>query len=203
LITNLFLQPLEQGLNKAIQTDPESLKRLEDIQGTRFKVYLKDLKLSLIFEANDQNITIYKEDDCVSHVTVTGKSFAFLQSFLAGNDAASAKKFALHIEGNTHTAQAWQALFSKLDVDWQALLEPLIGTQPAYHGIKTLGFIKKQFIKTKDKIMQDSSEYLKHEKKVLVPEHLVKNFSRDVIDLNQATDRLEARINRLERNSNA
>jgi ubiquinone biosynthesis protein UbiJ len=203
LIANILCQPLEQALNKALKTDSESLKRLHDLDGTRFKVYFKDLNLSLIFEAHDDAINIYKEDDCVSHVTVTGTSLAFLQSFLSGNNASSAKKFDLHMEGNTHTAQAWQQLFSHMDIDWQALLEPVIGAQPAYHGIKTFSFIKKQIIKTKNKLLQDSAEYLKHEKKVLVPEHLVKHFSRDVTDINQAVDRLEARIHRLEREQHA
>lgn len=199
MIIHLLLPPFEKALNKAIQTDQESLVRLKDISGTRFKVMLTDLNIALIFEASDDAINMYKEDDCVSHVTVKGSSLAFLQSFLAGNDAVSAKKFALHIEGNTHTAQSWQNLFTKLDVDWQALLEPIVGAQPAYHGLKAASFIKKQFLKTKDKLLQDSAEYLKHEKQALVPEHLVKYFSREVIDTSQAVDRLEARIQRMEK----
>lgn len=199
MIVSLLLAPMEKALNKALKTDPESLNRLKDIAGTRFKVVLTDINLTLIFEATDTAINIYKEDECVSHVTVKGSSLAFLQSFLAGNNAASAKKFSLHIEGNTHTAQSWQQLFSHMDIDWQALLEPVIGEQPAYHGIKAFGFLKKQIIKTKNKIMQDGAEYLKHEKKVLVPEHLAKHFSREVTDVSQAVDRLEARIQRLEK----
>ena len=203
MISHLFLNPLESALNKALKTDSESLTRLKDLHGTRFKIVFKDLNVSLIFEANDNVLNLYKEDGCVSHVTLTGTGFSFLQSFLSGNNSISAKKFDLQMQGNAHIAQAWQQLFSKLDVDWQAFLEPVFGEQGAYRGIKAFNFIKKQIIKTKDKILQDSSEYLKYEKKLLVPEHFVKHFSAEVTDTSQAIARLEARILRLERDRHA
>jgi ubiquinone biosynthesis protein UbiJ len=203
LIFHLLLNPIERAFNLALKTDPESMKRLHAVHGTRFKIVLTDLNLSFIIEAHEHTARIYEEDACVCHVTITGTTLSFIQSFVSGNNSISAKKFDLHMQGNAHTAQAWQQLFSKLDVDWQALLAPALSEQGAYHGIKAFNFIKKQIIKTKDKILQDSSEYLKYEKKLLVPEHLVKHFSKEVTDISHAVDRLEARLLRLERNHHA
>ena len=199
MIANLLLDPIERGLNKAIQTDPNSLSRLKEIDGTRFKIILTDLNITLICEAKENHIHCYLDDDCICHVKIEGTSLSFLQSFLAGNDAISAKKFSLHMQGDPHTAQAWQQLFSQCDIDWQTLLENKIGEQPAYHAIKTFSFIKRKLNETKHKLMSDTAEYLKHEKKVLVPNHLVKHFSTNVTSLQQDVDRLEARLMRLER----
>lgn len=200
---HLLLKPLATALNKAIQTDPTSQQRLSALDGTRFKVCLTDINLVMIFSANQDTVTITPEDDCVCHVTVKGTSLAFIQSLLAGNNAASAKKFALHIEGSTHTAQAWQQLFAQCNVDWQALLAPIVGEQPAHQGLKFARFIHQQTKKVAQKLCQDSAEYLKHEKQILVPEHRIQYFSHEVTDLRQATERLEARIYRLEQTNNA
>ncbi len=183
-------------------TDPASLKRLEAIHGTRFKIVLMDFAIAFIIEANEHAIAIYKEDGCVSHVTITGTTLAFLQSFLSKNQSTASKKFDLHMQGQATIAQAWQQFFFNLDVDWQALLAPLLSEQGAYHGIKTFSFLKNKIIQVKNKFLQDGSDYLKYEKKILVPHHLVKQFSRGVVDTSQAVDRLEARIHRLERQRN-
>ncbi len=203
MILHVFLNSLESAFNLALKTDPESLERLKAIHGTRFKMVLTDLNLSFIIEAHDHTARIYEEDGCVCHVTITGTTLSFLQSFLAGNNSVSAKKFDLHMQGNAHTAQAWQQLFSKLDIDWQALLAPALGEQGAHHGIKTFHFVKNKMMDLKNKFLQDGSEYLKYEKKCLVPEHLLKHFSKEVTDISHAVDRIEARIQRLERNRHA
>lgn len=203
MITNLFLKPFSKALNKAIQTDPASMERLKKLSGTQFKIIFTDIDLPLNFEANESTIHCFFDKDCVSHVTVKGTVFSFIQSFINGNDAAAAKKFSLHIEGDTHIAQQWQALFSNLDIDWQQLLGDKIGEQPAFHFLKAANKAKSVLLKTKQKIMSDTGEYLQYEKQLITPKPMIQNFSRDVSVLQQDTDRLEARIQRLKRAKHA
>lgn len=199
MIANLFCRPIEKALNKAIATHPDSLVRLKELHGTTFKIKLTDLNLALLLEAYDDRLLCRMDDDTASHVTVTGTTLSFLQSAWAGGDASAAKRYALHMHGDTHTAQAWQALFAKLDIDWQALLAPIVGENPAFHVIKAAGKIRKHAKKTADSLMRDTAEYVLHEKPCLATEQSIKQFARDVADTRDATDRLQARLDRLER----
>ena len=99
--------------------------------------------------------------------------------------------------GDVKIAQQFAQIAQTLDIDWRSELAKHIGDIPTYKleswaknlGSK-LGFAAKQ-------IQADASEYLVHEKRLVVTTSQIADFNHQVDQVSSQTEQLAQRLNRL------
>ena len=94
-------------------------------------------------------------------------------------------------------AQQFAAIAEHLDIDWQGELEKHIGDVATYKLSNLFSTIKSKLDFAREQIQADASEYLVHEKRLVVTASQINNFNLSVIHTADQVDELAARIDQL------
>lgn len=174
---------------------PDALMKLA---GRVIAFHLKPFDRWLYLCPTHEDVQILTEISGVPDVTFHGTLSAFIQVSLHPGDTGTIRKSGLVIEGDMAVAEDFQALSAALGIDWQRFLSRYLGEQLAG---STLGLLRsgRDWLKQSAKAFEsDVSEYLREEARWL-PDATQVDPHLDAIDALRAdTDRLAARIARLE-----
>jgi ubiquinone biosynthesis protein UbiJ len=103
----------------------------------------------------------------------------------------------LAVRGRLHLLEATRDLLFDLDIDWEGELARWLGDMPAHSLAEGIRRAARWGLRAKDELLQDVSEYVFEEARLL-PGRQQRDVLRDhLTELEIATDRLEARLNRL------
>lgn len=184
---------IEQAINQAIGLDASARPRLEKLDGRSVKLALNGLGIDLYFYGQGGKLSVSAEREIPPDTTITGTPGALLAMTVPEWRAPGS---GVTIEGDAGTAQALEKLFRQLDPDWEALLTRQFGDVAGHqlwrlindaaglgrHGARTAG----------DQV----ARYLREESGLLVTAEEMDGFTRDVDELREAVDRLQARLKR-------
>ncbi|MCL5425762.1 MAG: hypothetical protein M1154_09055, partial [Gammaproteobacteria bacterium] len=105
----------------------------------------------------------------------------------------------LAVRGHIHLLEATRQLLFDLDIDWESELARWLGDVPAHSLAEGLRLMARWGLRAKDELLQDVAEYVFEEARLL-PGQQQRNVLREhLTELEVATDRLEARFKRLQR----
>jgi ubiquinone biosynthesis protein UbiJ len=107
------------------------------------------------------------------------------------------------ISGDRELLQKLTAIVKQLDLNWSALIEPLLGSELAQqleYGAKRVFSMARQAF---DLFLNRAGDFLREESSLMALRRDVSEFVQDVDELRFDTDRLAARIARLKQNSEA
>ncbi len=107
------------------------------------------------------------------------------------------KQDKLELTGDIKVAQQFASLAENIEIDWQSELANHIGDIPT-HKLMQLG--KKISAKLQFSVRQinaDASEYLVHEKRLVVTRSQVDQFNQQVFEVSQRLDKINQRISKL------
>ncbi len=184
---------IERAVNQAIELDASAAPRLEALDGRSVKLALTGLGIDLYFFGEGSRLSVAAERDVQPDTTITGTPGALLAMSVPDWRAPGS---GVKIEGDAGSAQALEKLFRQLDPDWEALMTRYLGDIVGHqlwrlindaaglgrHGVRTAG----------DQV----ARYLREESGLLVTAEEMDAFSREVDDLREAVDRLQARLKR-------
>ena len=125
-------------------------------------------------------------------LSISGTPGAYLAR-LAYRDHGSLK-----VSGDLALAGRLLNLLAAARVDWPALLAPYLGEEVVGHGGRLLGAVGGWLRQGRDAFLLDAEEYLRHELQILPTRAAHDAWLTAVETLRQDTDRLEARLERLE-----
>jgi len=195
-MTSLFTPFIEEAGNRLLRLDPETLRRLGDLQGQVFCIEFRDLGRKLYLHPSEAGFRLETECDQPPAVTLRGSLATFARLGL-GNSTDSLKAGELEIEGDAVLGQRLQRILGNLDLDWEEPLARLFG-DPLGHEIgraaRALFAWQKQAIRT---FGLNTAEYLQEESRLLPTRHEVEEFLGAVDDVRADVDRLAARVQRL------
>lgn len=187
---------LEIIINKALSLDEQYLRSFQAIDGTSISIVLSELGFALSFYARDGQISVLADDlstDCVIETSI--KTLPKLtQSKLLTSLIKSGE---LNIEGDPKIAQKYSALGEKLSIDWEQQLANKIGQVPTHKLLSMVNVIKQKLQFAEQQVSQDASEYLLHEKRLLVTKNQVTDFTLAVAVVEQQAQALEQRLKKL------
>ena len=103
------------------------------------------------------------------------------------------------IEGDSHTGRKFQELFAKLDLNLEQLLAPYTGDSIAYSITQFLSAGRSWSNESIETFRLNCSEFLQEETRQLPPAPELDIFFAQVDDLRTDSDRLQSRIERLEK----
>ena len=102
------------------------------------------------------------------------------------------------IDGDVETGQAFKSILDEIDIDWEEQLSKLTGDVIAHQLGNAARHARKIFRHSRNTLQKDIDEYLHEELRVLPARIETENFSADVTRINMDTERLAARIKRLQ-----
>ena len=196
----MLLAGLEATLNALLARDPAAPARLEALAGKRLVVNLATPRLSLLLQVHAQGLHLQRaeaDDTADARVDLDAES---LGALLGGESIERLMlQGRLSVRGNPTLLEALRDLLLDLDTDWEGELARLLGDQPAHRlaeGSRRLGRFGARSAR---QLHADFSEYLFEEARLLTGRDQ-QEVARDLLtELELGSDRLAARVARLER----
>lgn len=197
MLASFSLGTVERALNQYLALDPETKKRLNNLEGKTITMILKPFGLSFQVHIEGGSLQLLSGEPHPAEIKITGTPLSLLGIALNPNNKRQFFSDDMVIEGNIDQGQQLIDLFDQVDIDWEELLSKLIGDIPAYETCRFIKSIKSwssQSIKT---LLRNTDEYIHEEKTWLPPAEELNDFYNEVDELRMAVDRLEARIRNL------
>lgn len=208
---------LEAALNRAVALDPDTRDALQPLDGRSVVLALdaaesSPLAMRLLVEGDRLRVgpvDAEQTPDLAVRSTLGGMLSFGMQSLLPkllgkrDDDEAAVPVGRMRIEGDAELARRLQRLAERFDPDWQqpftAVFGDVIGVQIA-NGIAAA---LRQARVGGQKFAESAAEYLTEESRDVVPRAELDAFHDDVDTLRDDTERLAARITRLQKRSAA
>ncbi len=198
MISQLTVAGLETILNRYLQMDPDTPTKLTHLTGKAIAIELSGLEFKLTLLPHAQGIQIVEHYADEPDVVIRGTPLALLS--LLQETATDTPN--VEIQGDTGLAQALHRLFNGVPIDWEEILSQRIGDLPAHQLgrlVRSSTAWGQQSLAT---LTRDVGEYLQHEARDLPPRRSLESFIAAVDTLRDDSERLEARIRRLQQNLN-
>jgi ubiquinone biosynthesis accessory factor UbiJ len=191
-----FAPWIEEVGNRILRLDPETLRRLGDLQGRVVCIEFRDLGRKLYLHPSESGFRLATECNQPPAVTLRGTLATFGRLGL-GAETETLQAGALDIEGDAALGQRLQRILRDLDLDWEEPLARLFG-DPLGHEIgraaRTAFAWHRQALKT---FGLNAAEYFQEEARLLPVRDEVEAFLNGVDVVRADVDRLAARIQRL------
>ena len=189
---------LEQVLNRAIRLDPETPARLAPMHGQVIELQLLGTGLSLFLIPEPQGIQLLSAFDGAPDCTLRGTPLDLARMRGSRKSADQLFSGAVAIEGDTQLAHRFGEFLAGLDIDWEEQLAKLTGDLIAHEvGNLARGLLDWGGRQTRT-FEQNLQEYLQEELRLLPSRPEVEPFLADIDRLRDDTERLQARIKRLQ-----
>jgi len=191
-----FLPFIEDAGNRLLRLDPETLKRLGDLQGKLVCLDFRDLGRKLYLEPSEGGFRMTAEHATPPGVTLRGNLSTFVRLGL-DPERRGPQPGDLDIQGDAALGQKMQAILQDLDLDWEEPLARLFG-DPAGHALaRILRGIHAWHMQALRTFATNAAEYLQEEAR-LVPVRAEVDVFLDAVDVLRAdVDRLADRVQRL------
>jgi ubiquinone biosynthesis protein UbiJ len=197
---DLALATVEQALNRYLALDPDAPRRLARLHGRLVALHLRGIELTLYLVPDDAGrLQLLGQIEGAPDCTLSGSPLDLLR---AGDSASGARQlFAgnLSIDGDTELGQEFGRILAGLDIDWEEQLSHLTGDVIA-HQLGRVGRRTARYLgEGRDTLQDNLGEYLTEEARLLPSRAEAEGFYAAVDTLRDDTERLAARIARLQR----
>lgn len=195
---------LELASNNALEHDHRSRQRLTKLQGKTITLLIKPRASDsnpvqqLTVSPQPHGLEFSAKPGTAPDVTLKATLGALVKIGRDGLDEAQLEPGELEINGDPIVGQRFARVLAELNIDWAGLLAEHLGEPPAL-------FISAGVTKAKE-LAQESKSFLKHrlnsllvdDFQILADKSAVEPFLDEVDTLRADTERLQARIKRLQ-----
>lgn len=191
---------IEGALNRLLRLDPETLRRLGELDGKRLRLRLAEpagqsWELDLVPSEGGLRLDPASGDP-EPDVTIIGTPSVFAR--LLFSESPPATDTELTIRGDLDLGNRFRAILERLDLDWEEQVSHVTGDVVAHalgNAARDLRAWGRESART---LGQDVTEFLQEESRLLAPRDRIESFLADVDRLRAEADRLAQRLARLE-----
>lgn len=187
---------LETVINQFLRYNLHGTLALKPLSEKTLTVKLAELPFPLSFTINHEKIHVTTSDEHNDCCLITSIS-TLIELNKEQQLTDLIKNDKLDIQGDLKVAQRFAEIAQTLDIDWQSELAKRIGDIPAYK----LGQLGRKLLNklnfTTAQIQADASEWLVHEKRLMVTTAEMSYFSHDVEQVEQQVCALNQRLEQL------
>ncbi len=200
LLPQAISATLEILVNKALLLNQNKLLAIHTLLGKTLTVKVAELTFPLSFTVNAQAT---QTKVIVSSLTEGSEctiltSLSTLKKLKAEQQITQLiKQGELDVLGDVKIAQQFAVIAQSLDIDWQTELAKYIGDVPTHKILQYGNKVTKGLVKHSAQFNADITEYIVHEKRLLVTNSEIKRFNQQVTAVSEEVDRLSDRINKL------
>ena len=199
MISQLLTSTLEVLINKALSLSTTNAS-LENLTQKTLTLELADLGFPLSFTVyktikNSQIMVtaLTERADCTINT-----SLSTLRELKAEQQIAELiKQDKLDLTGDIKVAQQFASVAENLDIDWQSELANHIGDIPTYKLIQLGKRVSTKVQFAAKQIKADASEYIVHEKRLVVTRSQIEQFNQQVVKVVEQVNELDQRISQL------
>ncbi|MBB3183816.1 ubiquinone biosynthesis protein UbiJ [Halomonas fontilapidosi] len=207
LSPTLLLAGLERTLNALLARDPAAPSRLARLTGQRILLRLEQPALALAIHFHPGGLDLIRPD-LTDETAFAEEGFDAVVELdaetlgeLLGGASVERLMFQgkLAVRGRTHLLETTRDLLLDLDLDWEAELARWLGDIPAHRLAEGLRSLSRWGLRTRQELCADVGEYVFEEARLLPGRHQFEAMRDHLTEVEIATDRLEARLERLRR----
>jgi len=189
---------LETMLNGYLRLDPVTVARLDELSGKVVGIELKGLGMRFYVLPQSGRVCLYQHYAGDPDTLLQGTPLALLRMGSTREPSRVLFGGEVKISGDVALGQRFKAILDDMEVDWEEQLSRLTGDIVA-HQLGSLvrgalGWVRRE----RRVLAADLSEYLREEARLLPTRDEVDELLDGVDTLRADTDRLEARVRRLE-----
>jgi len=186
---------LEAGVNRVLALDPASEQRLLKLQGKTLQLDLEGLDITLFLSFDSGNVRVGLDSDTEPDTLVRGTPVALFAMAAPGE----AEHWGLpgsnvHIEGDANLARDLERLFSALEPDFEKPITDLLGDVLGFQVASGLKQGAEGMRAAAESTIKMAGSFFRDESETLVRPPELDEFNRAVDTLNDAIERLEARL---------
>ncbi|MDO6692336.1 SCP2 sterol-binding domain-containing protein [Aliiglaciecola sp. 3_MG-2023] len=194
---------IERIINQLLKLDASSVLLLQKLSNKQLSVDIHELPWIFKFSFSDQVdvLTVMPDEELLSdcHLALSLSTLQKLKD--TSQITRLIQNGELVLEGDVAIAQQFSQLITELDIDWEELLSKYTGDLLAHNTFR-LGKKLIHSAKAKaNRLATTLGDAAIEEKRIAAPAILVVDFCDQVNELRSATDRLSAKISRLESQS--
>lgn len=179
---------IEKLFNQALIYNLHGTSVLKPLNEKTLTLELSELGFPLSFSVTGDTVQVTSQNE-YSDCTLTTSISTIIELKKQQQLTELIKQDKLDIQGDIKVAQRFVELAESLDIDWQSELAKRIGDVPTYKLGQTGKNILSKLRFASQQIQADASEWLVHEKKLIVPLAELDQFNQGV---NQALGELES-----------
>lgn len=186
---------LETAINKALQYDPATKRRLTELAGQSLAVSVKELNLNLCVHFDVEGVRLSAFTDNPT-TRLRGSLPGLLK--LAVIEKVTPREANIEVWGDSGLLIQIKSILSELELDWEEVLVDGLG-DVAGHQLAV--FLRKQVDWLRDReasARRLASEFLTEELRAVPTATELEHFSQQVDQLRLAADRLTARFEKLQ-----
>jgi len=197
------LTSFEKIINKLLAYDPLTRDQLANIQDAIICIEVENPDFVFWVHFTEQQIRLISEWHDPVDATIRGSLSSFLALAKEQDKNQVLMRTRMEVAGNTQLLTQVQQLAAQLDIDWEAAIADITGDVPGHllaSAIKQgFGFANE----IKRSLDHSWGNYWQHETDTLLHANEYQQTATNISQLRFEADRLEARINRLIRHSEA
>lgn len=194
---------METTINAALQLDPASLKQLGQLNGRVIEINCTSPQLTVFLRPHAQGMILQSHYEHKPDCCINGSALALLQLMNADNKTQALFNNQVSLSGDIELSQTLQALLANLDIDWEGKLAKVVGDIAAHQIGQQARILQRWGKSASQTLLLNIEEYLHEESRDLPPRAELEHFYRNIETLTLATDRLAARIERLQQTLSA
>lgn len=200
LVGATFSEALAKAINQGADASPAIRELLDQFEGKSIRFELTDFNYQFVLRVENRTVLIDSESDIPEDVVVQ-TTLPVLVRLLARGKLDPTILREIKIVGDVHLIQQFYQLFTNLEFDWEDELSKRIGDIPARQAGNLFRWGMTQASEFRETLRERTREAFVDEH-YLVPDHRrIETFLNDVDSLQANLDRLEKRIERLERHT--
>lgn len=196
--TTAFAAAVEAALNSYLALDPEVRARCATLDGSVIAMQLKELDLTVYFLPTMDRIDVVDRYDGEPDTLLAGTSVSLLM-LAAVRSEDQLFHGGIEFHGDTEKGERFRDILASVDIDWEELLSRLTGDAIAHQMGNVARSLTAAASRGLGSLEKDMSEYLREESRLVPTAIEVDNLLQEIDTLRLDTDRLEARIQRLEK----
>jgi ubiquinone biosynthesis protein UbiJ len=194
----MLLNILELAINGALEFDPRAQRDLVKLHGKTMTLEIKPIPQKISISPMPHGFEFANESEATD-VTLSATIGALVKIGRDGFDDAELESGELEINGDPIVGQRFARILSQLDIDWEGLLAQHIGETPAVLISGGFGKAKEMAQESKGLFSKHLSNLLTNEMGLVAAKSDIEPFLDDVDTLRADADRLQARIQRIQK----
>ena len=197
MFASLVLSGLEKALNAYLQLDPETIKRLSNIENKIIKIEITDWNINFFILPHQTKTYLLNTCKNEPDLIIAGTFFTLFKVGFTRNKGSALFNNIVEIRGNTDVGEEVRDILLNIDIDWEEYLSKITGDIIArkigveVRRAKDIG----KFIT--DTLRENIKDYLQIEARLTPTFKEVDYFMQLVTHLQYGVERAEARINHL------
>lgn len=197
---HLALRQLERAINQVLRLDPDTIDKLQALQGKVMAVEITDIARQVYIQPDANGIRLLAAYNEPADTTLRGTLAGFLKLGRSIKEAKGLTNNAVTITGDFAFGQKMQHIFQSLDIDWEEQLSHYIGDIAAHQLGRAARWTRRGFNQATQSLKRNLVEYAQEDKQLYPSSLELNDFYADVTELRDALARLDARFKRYQKN---